>query len=154
MEIIKYESDGSYTNKTVFKYSGKKLKWEEFYYFTADEWQFQYAHDFEFDRNGNLIKKNSYQTAEKNKVYDEFIYKYKNGRLVEEKRIIRTGETSYIKTFTYTSEGFPDEIISGENVIEKNYYENNKLTEKHTFYFGIDPGFSACNGNFIYRYSY
>lgn len=153
-EILKYDSDGRNTHKTVYKYNGKKPKYEEFYYYKGDQWQFQYAHGFEFDKHGNLTKKSSYQTEEKDKVYDQFIYKYKNGKLVEEKRIIRTGETSYIKTFTYTAEGLPDETKKDGNVIERNFYEQGKLMEKHTFYFGIDPGFSICYGNVIYRYSY
>ncbi|MBK6283190.1 MAG: hypothetical protein IPF54_11540 [Draconibacterium sp.] len=153
-EIQKYDADGKNTHKIVYKYNGTKPKYEEFYYNYGDKWEFQYAHGFEFDRNGDLLKKSSYQTEEKDEVYDKLIYKYKNGILVEEKRIIRTGATSYIKTFSYTTDGFPDETIQDGNVIEKNFYEDGKLIERHTFYFGIDPGFSACNGNFIYRYSY
>lgn len=153
-EIQKYDAYGKNTHKTVYKYNGTKPKFEEFYYYYGNQWQFQYAHGFEFDNNGNLTKKSSYQSIEKDEVYDQFIYKYKNGRLVEEKRIIRTGATGYIKTFSYTTDGFPDETIQDGNVIEKNFYEEGKLIEKHTFYFGIDPGFSACYGNYIYRYSY
>lgn len=153
-EIKKYDADGKNTHKIVYKYNGPKPKYEEFYYYYGDHWQFQYAHGFEFDRNGNLLKKSSYQSEQKDEVYDQLIYKYKNGILIEEKRIIRTGATSYIKTFSYTPDGLPDETIQDGNVIEKNFYEEGNLIEKHTFYFGIDPGFSACNGNFIYRYSY
>ena len=153
-EKKRFEADGTNTHKTVYKYIGTTPKWEEFYYYTDNQWKFQYAHGFEFDRNGRLIKKSSYQTAEKDKVYDTFIYAYKNGKLVEEKRIIRTGEISYINKFTYTSEGLPFETIQNKNIIEKNFYTNGRLTEKHTFYFGIDPGFSQCNGNLIYKYGY
>ncbi len=153
-EIQKYDADGKNTHKIVYEYNGTKPKYEEFYYYYGNQWQFQYAHGFEFDRNEDLLKKSSYQTEEKDEVYDQLIYKYKNGILIEEKRIIRTGATSYIKTFSYTPDGFPDETIQDGNVIEKNFYKEGKLIEKHIFYFGIDPGFSACNGNFIYRYSY
>ncbi|MBK6285582.1 MAG: hypothetical protein IPF54_25560 [Draconibacterium sp.] len=48
---------------------------------------------------------------------------------MEEKRIIRTGATSYIKTFSYTTDGCPDETIQDGNVIEKNFYEEGKLIE-------------------------
>ncbi|HRX10613.1 MAG TPA: hypothetical protein P5210_03125 [Draconibacterium sp.] len=153
-EIQKYEADGKNTYKIVYRYNGTKPKYEEFYSFYGDKWEFQYSYGFEFDRNGNLTKKSSYKSIEKTEVYDQFIYKYKNGFLVEERRIIRTGETSYIKTFSYNSDGFRDETIENGNVVEKNFYEEGKLIEKQTFYFGIDPGFSACYGNFIYRYSY
>ena len=153
-EIQNYDVDGKNTHKIVYQYSGSKPKYEEFYYYYDDKWEFQYAHGFEFNKNGNLTKKSSYKSSEKNEVYDQFIYKYKNGFLVEEKRIIRTDETSYVKTFSYTTDGLPDETIQDGNVIEKNFYEKGKLIEKQTFYFGIDPGFSECNGNYIYRYSY
>lgn len=142
------------SHKTTYKYDGNNPQWEEFWYFWNNEWKFQYAHRFEFNKNGKLVKKESYQTEEKDKVYDTFIYKYLNNKLVEEKRIIQTGATSYVLKFSYTSNGFPDETIQDENVIEKNYYSAGQLTEKHTFYFGIDPGFSQCNGNLIYKYEY
>lgn len=153
-EILRYEPVGTISHKTTYKYNGDKPLWEEFWYFSNNEWKFQYAHRFEFNRDGKLTKKESFQTEEKDKVYDTFIYTYQSGKLTEEKRIIQTGATSYVLKFTYTSKGFPDETIQDGNVIEKNFYTNGRLTEKHTFYFGIDPGFSQCNGNLIYKYSY
>ncbi len=153
-EKQRYNSDGNISHKTRYKYEGGKLRWEEFWYFNNNEWKFQYAHGFEFNRNGKLVKKESFQDEAKKNVYDTFLYSYKNGRLHEEKRIIRTGKTSYVKKYFYTTEGFIDEISDNDKVIEKNFYEMGKLTEKHTFYYGIDPGFSLCGGNFIYKYEY
>jgi hypothetical protein len=153
-EIIRYEPGDIMSHKTTYKYDGNNPRWEEFWYFSNNEWKFQYAHGFEFNNNGKLVKKESYQTEKKDKVYDTFIYKYFNNKLVEEKRIIQTGIVSYVSKFTYTSNGFPDETIQNGNVIEKNYYSDGRLTEKHTFYFGIDPGFSQSNGNLIYKYEY
>jgi hypothetical protein len=148
------KQDGTVSHKTVYKYKNGKPLWEEFWYFDKEKWKFQYAHRFEFNRSGKLTKKESFQTEQKNEVYDTINYTYKNGKPETEKRIIRTGATSWIKEFTYTSDGLPDETIQDGNVIEKNFYQNSRLTEKHTFYFGIDPGFSRCNGNLIYRYKY
>lgn len=153
-EILMYDSGGVVSHKTTYKYDGNNPQWEEFWYFSNKEWKFQYAHSFEFNKNGNLVKKESYQTEKKDKVYDTFIYSYFNNKLVEEKRIIQTGATSYVLKFTYTSNGFPDETIQDGKIIEKNYYSDGRLTEKQTFYFGIDPGFSQCNGNLIYKYGY
>lgn len=153
-ETLKYGADGKNTHKTTYSYQGNELRWEEFWYYSENKWKFQYAHSFDFNNNGKLVKKESYQTEKKDKVYDTFIYTYFNNKLVEEKRIIQTGTTSYVLKFTYTSNGLPDETIQDGNVIEKNFYDDNKLVEKHTFYFGIDPGFSQCNGNLIYKYSY
>ena len=153
-EIQRFESDGTISHKTIYKYNGDKPRWEEFWYFSNEEWNFQYAHGFEFNSNGQLVKKESFQTVEKDNVYDTFLYEYKNGKLVEEKRVIITGETSYVIKYFYNHDGTPDKTIKDGNVIEKNFYENGKLSEKHTFYFGIDPGFSQCLGNYIYQYNY
>lgn len=153
-EIQRFEPDGTISHKTVYKYTGDKPRWEEFWYFSNGNWDFQYAHGFDFDRNGHLVKKESFQTVEKDKVYDTFLYEYKNDKLVEEKRIIITGATSYVIKYAYNRDGTLDEKIKDGNVIEKNFYENGKLSEKHTFYFGIDPGFSQCLGNYIYKYNY
>lgn len=153
-EILRYEPVEIKSHKTTYKYDGDKPRWEEFWYYSENKWKFQYAHSFDFNSNGKLVKKESFQTEKKDKVYDTFIYTYYNNKLVEEKRIIQTGATSYVLKFTYTSYGFPDETIQDGNVIEKNYYSDGRLTEKHTFYFGIDPGFSQCNGNLIYKYGY
>lgn len=153
-EKQRYNSDGKLSHKTLYKYEGSRLRWEEFWYFNNNEWKFQYAHGFEFDRSGRLVKKESFQDEAKKNVYDTFVYSYKNGRLHEEKRIILTGKTSYVKKYFYTPDGFIDEIIKDGNVVEKNFYELGKLMEKHTFYYGIDPGFSPCGGNLIYKYEY
>jgi hypothetical protein len=154
-EKQRYNSDGTFSHKTVYNYTGSKLRWEEFWYFNNNEWKFQYAHGFEFDRSGRLVKKESFQDETKENVYDTFVYSYKNGRLHEEKRIIRTGKTSYVKKYFYTAKGFIDEITQDGNVVEKNFYELNRLTEKHTFYYGIDPGYYyPCGGNIIYKYEY
>lgn len=153
-EIQRFEPDGTIRHKTIYKYNGNKPRWEEFWYFTNGKWNFQYAHGFEFNSNGQLVKKESFQTEEKNKVFDTFLYKYKYNQLVEEKRIIITGATDYVIKYNYNRDGTLDEKIQNGNVIERNFYANGKLSEKHTFYFGIDPGFSQCLGNFIFKYDY
>jgi len=153
-EKLSFEANGKNTHKTTYSYQGNELRWEEFWYYSDNKWKFQYAYGFEFNGNGKLIKKESYQTEKKDKVYDTVLYTYYSNKLIEEKRIIQTGETGYILNFTYTSEGLPFETIQDKNVIERNFYANGRITEKHTFYFGIDPGFSQCNGNLIYKYAY
>jgi hypothetical protein len=153
-EKQRYNSDGAFSHKTLYKYTGSKLRWEESWYFNNNVWKFQYAHGFEFDRSGRLVKKESFQDEAKENVYDTFVYSYKNGRLYEEKRIIKTGKTSFVKKYFYTTKGFIDEITKDGKVVEKNFYELDRLIEKQTFYYGIDPGFSPCSGNFIYKYEY
>jgi hypothetical protein len=152
-KILKTET-GKEKHKTVYIYHGTKPEWEDFYYFKDGEWDFQYAHKFEFDRNGLLAKKSSYTTLEKDKVYDYFTYSYKNGKLSEEERIIQTGKVSYHKDYFYNKDGTLDYVVQDGNIIEKNTFENSRLVEKHTWYYGIDPCFSQCCGNIIYRYEY
>ncbi len=118
-EIQKYDADGKNTHKIVYKYNGTKPKYEEFYYNYGDKWEFQYAHSFEFDRNGNLIKKSSYQTEEKDEVYDKLIFKYKKQHISGRKEDNRTGNQLQFKTFTYTTDGFWIETIQDGNVREK-----------------------------------
>ncbi|HSO85263.1 MAG TPA: hypothetical protein VLQ91_01835 [Draconibacterium sp.] len=153
-EILKFGADGKNTHKTNYSYQGNELRREEFWNYFENNWKFQYAYGFEFNGNGKLIKRESYQTENKDKVYDTVLYTYYSNKLIEEKRITQTGATSYVLKFTYTSKGLPNETIQDGNVIEKNFYDDDKLIEKHTFYFGIDPGFSQCNGNLIYKYGY
>ena len=60
----------------------------------------------------------------------------------------------YIETYHYDSENRLTTIIEDENIIEENFYDGKKLIEKRTYYYGIDPGFDVCYGNYIYRYEY
>jgi len=60
----------------------------------------------------------------------------------------------YLKTYKYDSQNRLVQIKDGKNIIEKNYYFNKKLIEKRTYYFGIDPGYDICYGNYIIRYKY
>ena len=151
---ITKNQDGIETNKTVYSYRGRKLDWEDFYRFSEGEWKFRYAHKFDFNGNGQLARKSSYQTVEKDKVYDYFTYSYKKGKLSEEERILITGKVGYHKDYFYNQDGTLDYIIQDGNMVEENFYENGRLIEKHTWYYGIDPGFYFCGGNIIYRYEY
>jgi hypothetical protein len=81
-------------------------------------------------------------------------YKYSRGLLIEEKKETKVGGLIYLKTYIYDSQNRLIQIRDGENIIEENDYNNNKLIEKKTFYYGIDPGFDVCYGNYIYRYEY
>jgi hypothetical protein len=74
--------------------------------------------------------------------------------LIEEKEETNVGALIYLKTYTYDSQNRVIQIRDGKNVIEENDYIDNKLIEKRTYYYGIDPGFDVCYGNYIYRYKY
>ena len=74
--------------------------------------------------------------------------------MIEEKKETNAGGLIYLKTFEYDSENRLTKIVEGENIIEENDYNGKKLIEKREYYFGIDPCFASCCGNFIYRYEY
>jgi len=81
-------------------------------------------------------------------------YKYSGDLLKTEKKETEAGSIIYLKTYKYDSQNRLVQIQDGANIVEENDYTDNKLIEKRTYYFGIDPGFDFCFGNYIYRYEY
>lgn len=152
-KIVKSET-GEETSKTVYIYHQTKPEWEEYYYFNDGSWEFRHAIKFDFNKNRQLAKKSYYGAIEKDKVSEYYTYSYKNGKLWTEERILRTGNIGYHKEYFYNNDGTLDHVVQDENIVEENSYENGKLIEKHTWYYGIDPCFSLCCGNIIYRYEY
>ncbi len=154
VEKINYDTGKTYLYKTTFTYSGSHLRYEEIFRREGNEWILNYGYAYKYNRRGELIEKASFHNELRETIYDTIVYTYKNGKLSTEKRILTTGETGYFKEYFYTNEGYLDEVTEDGNTVVKNFYEDNKLMEKHTWYFGIDPGFSLCNGNLIYKYEY
>lgn len=153
-EKRRLKANGNNSHKVLYSYNNSKLEWEEFYYFNNNAWEYQYGHKYKYYKRDQVVKRESYTSEAKDKVYDTFVYTYNNGKIREEKRIIQTGETSYIKKYYYTRNNLLDYIEKDENIIQQNFYEVGKLVEKHTFYFGIDPCFSPCCGSSVYKYQY
>ena len=154
IEKNNYDSGETLLNKTIYKYSDNRLKYEELYRRGNNDWVFNFAYGYEYNSSGQLAKRLSYQDEAKEIVYDQYVYTYTDGRLATVKRILVTGKTQFFREYSYTRNGLLDEITEDGNTIEKNYYEHGKLIEKHTWYFGIDPGFFSCNGNYILKYGY
>jgi hypothetical protein len=102
--------------------------------------------------DGKLTTKNIFTSS--GQIYWILKFKYSGNLKVEEKNQTASGNIIYNRTFEYDSESRLVKTIEAGNVIEQNIYDGNKLLEKRIYYFGIDPGFSACNGNFIYKYDY
>jgi uncharacterized protein YcfL len=103
-------------------------------------------------KDGKVVTKIDYtKNGEKHHITS---YKYSGKLKIEEKKETSAGNVIYIRTFHYDSKNRLIKIIEDKNIIEENDYIENKLTEKRTYYFGIDPGFFVCNGNYIYRYEY
>jgi hypothetical protein len=81
-------------------------------------------------------------------------YKYSGDLLVEEKKENKTGSVIFWKKYRYDFQNQLVRIQDRGDVIEENEYRNRRLIEKRTYYFGIDPGFDICYGNYIFRYEY
>ncbi|MGF1584571.1 MAG: hypothetical protein ACFCUM_04560 [Bacteroidales bacterium] len=103
--------------------------------------------------NGNVVNKVEYtRNGDRHHITT---YKYLKDFLIEEKKETRLGSLIFLKTYTYDSKNRLIQIRDKENnLIEERHYINNNLIEKRTYYFGIDPGFDRCYGNYIYRYEY
>lgn len=102
--------------------------------------------------NNKLIKKNFYTSS--GQLHWIMTFKYSGDLKIEEKNQTFNGTIIYTKSYEYDSDGRLEKVIDDGNVIEQNLYDGNKLLEKRIYYFGIDPGYYACNGNFIYKYQY
>lgn len=81
-------------------------------------------------------------------------YEYSDDLLIEEIKKTRTGSIIYNKTFYYDSKDRLIIVKDGENIIKENFYSENKLIETRKYYYGIDPCYDICCGNYIYRYEY
>ncbi|HJZ39146.1 MAG TPA: hypothetical protein VJ203_02135 [Bacteroidales bacterium] len=102
--------------------------------------------------NGRLITMNEHTAS--GQLHHITTYIYSGDLKVEEKKVTAAGAIIYIRIFQYDFRDRLTRITEGEHTIEVNTYLGNKLTEKKTYYFGIDPGFDVCYGNYIYKYEY
>ncbi len=110
------------------------------------------CYDFKYNDNDEQIEKKV--VSPEGFVYDTYEYEYRHG--IKVKEILRgiDNEIDYTKEFIYDPFGHLIKIVKDGKIIEKNKYLFNKLVEKKTYYYGRDPGFSPCQGNYIYTYLY
>lgn len=142
-----YDTDGQITNERESEapreYENNQL---------VKEWEYWGGFNTYEYKDGRIISKIDYT---KNGEKHHFTYyKYSGDLLIEEKKETKVGGLIYLKTYKYDSQNRLIQIQDGENIIEENEYIDKKLIEKRTYYFGIDPGFDVCYGNYIYRYEY
>ncbi|WP_157943874.1 MULTISPECIES: hypothetical protein [Arenibacter] len=142
-----YDSDGQVVNESESEapreYENNQLvrEWEYWGGFNTYEYS-----------NGKVVSKIDYtKTGEK---HHFTYYKYSGELLIEEKKETKVGGLIYLKTYEYDSENRLSKIKDGDNIIEVNDYVGKKLIEKREYYFGIDPCYAACCGNYIYKYEY
>jgi hypothetical protein len=101
---------------------------------------------------GNLITKVDYNGDGVKRQVTK--YKYLGVLKIGETIETAEGNIMSIKSFKYDSGNRLTSIIDNENTVEENFYSGNKLMEKKTYYYGIDPGFSPCLGNYTFTYEY
>ncbi|PIB31228.1 hypothetical protein [Maribacter sp. 4G9] len=106
---------------------------------------------YEYENNLIVSKTEYTKAGEKHHITT---YKYSDDLLIGEIKETKSGNVLYSKEYFYDTKSRLIQIKDGENTIEENDYDNDKLIEKRTFYFGIDPGFDICLGNYIYKYQY
>jgi len=81
-------------------------------------------------------------------------YRYTGNLLAEEIKETAAGSKMYTRHFQYDARGRLIRVTEDGKTIQENRYKGNRLEERRIFYFGIDPGFSPCGGNYTYRYEY
>lgn len=145
--FIDYDSNGQVTDESESEapreYENNQL---------VKEWAYWGGFNTYEYNDGKVVTKIDYtKNGEKHHVTT---YKYSGDLLIEEKKETKTGSLMYLKSYKYDSHNRLTIIQDGENIIEENDYIDKKLIEKRTYYFGIDPGFDVCYGNYIYRYEY
>lgn len=145
--FIDYDSNGQVTDESESEapreYENNQL---------VKEWAYWGGFNTYEYNDGKVVTKIDYtKNGEKHHVTT---YKYSGDLLIEEKKETKTGSLMYLKSYKYDSHNRLTIIQDGENIIEGNDYIDKKLIEKRTYYFGIDPGFDVCYGNYIYRYEY
>lgn len=142
-----YDTDGQITNESESEapreYENNQL---------VKEWEYWGGFNTYEYKDGKVVTKIDYT---KNGEKHHFTYyKYSGDLLIEEKKETKVGGLMYLKTYTYDSQNRLIQVRDGENIIEENDYNDKRLIEKREYYFGIDPCFAPCCGNFIYRYEY
>lgn len=116
------------------------------------EWQYWGGFSIYKYRNGKVDTR-----VQHTKIGEEHhitTYTYSSNLLVRENKKTKDGILIYAKSYSYDSQKRLVRVHEGENIIEENLYRRNQLIERRTYYFGGDPGYDICYGNYIYRFEY
>ena len=109
---------------------------------------------YEYDTKDRMITHTNYNmvTGER---YHIIHYKYSGNLKIEEwTEVVETGKIMYRHKFEYDKNNRLTQVLEDGKIIEENLYRGDKLIEKRTSYFGIDPCFYPCCGKCIYKYEY
>ena len=108
---------------------------------------------YEYDTKGRMTTQTIYTST--GGKYHIINFKYSGNLKIEEwAEVVETGKIMYRHKFEYNKNSRLTKVLEDGKVIEENSYRGNQLIEKQTYYFGIDPCFSPCCGNYIYKYEY
>lgn len=109
-------------------------------------------------KGGNLVKKTTFTKYGDAHHITTYEYEDEDGGEVDlltvEHKETAQGNTMYHKTFFYDSWNRLVTVKDGDDIIEEYVYDEEDLVLKKEFYFGIDPCYSPCCGNYLYRYEY
>jgi len=146
-KFIYYDSNGNVTEvnefETLLEYRNNQLVKEWYYWGGFSTYEY---------KNGRLVKKIDF--TDQGTEHHITIFRYVGNLLTEEIKETAAGTVIYERFYHYDSKRRPIKITENDKAIEENKYVGNRLVEKRTFYFGIDPGFDVCYGNYLYRYEY
>lgn len=106
-----------------------------------------------YEYSGDLLTK---MTTHRNNGDPHHItsYKYKGGRLKTEVKETREGNVMYTRKYCYDARKRLESVIEDKELVEEYIYKDNRLVRKNEWYYGIDPGYDFCNGNYITLYEY
>ena len=108
--------------------------------------------EFEYNNAGEVIKRTVFSL--KGYLFDTYYYEYRQGHKTKEIKEGPDGNIRYVKDYIYDPFWHLIKVKEDDNIIEENKYFFNKLVEKKTYYFGIDPGYYPCQGNYVATYEY
>ena len=136
-----YDDEQGNNTKNKYSYNEKGQLIES----TVDCNYTHLLYSYEYDLENRLSKK--YVNNEL-----EVSYEYSNNLLMKE--IHHNKNNNLEITYEYDDNGLLINKKENEKVIEKNIYYSGRLVERWTYYFGIDPCFSICCGQYITKYEY
>jgi len=146
-KIIYYDSNGNLAEEnefeTLLEYQNDQLVKETYF------WGGFSTYEYKNDRFVKRIDFTGYGTE-----HHISRFNYVGDLITQEIKETAVGSVIFERFYYYDLKKRLVKITENDQVIEENKYAGNRLIEKRIYYFGIDPGFDICYGNYLYRYEY
>jgi hypothetical protein len=133
----------SSTYSTLYQYKSSLLIQENYH------WGGKTTYEYSKGRVSKRVDHNSF-----GREHHITHYTYQGLNIVKLKKETVGGILMNDMKFFYDEKSRLTSVTDFDKIVESNLYDGLKLIEKRVFYHGIDPGFSPCNGNYIYMYEY